>query len=96
MSLFTITTPKGATYNRRAWTGGDSPSHAERRSNSEFKQLRTAFYREQVAECGGLGLWACAGTSVLERARIFWNRANGDAWRTLDAHNRRQRGEMWT
>jgi hypothetical protein len=44
------------------------------------------FFREQVRECGGLDLWACAGTSALERARIFWNAASLDAWRTFSSH----------
>lgn len=50
--------------------------------NVEFRELRKAFFREQLSECGGLDLWACAGTTALERARIFWNRAHLDAWAT--------------
>lgn len=70
-------------YHRRAWTGGDWPTK-EQRSGRAFKDVRTALFREQVAECGGLDLWACAGTSALERARIFWNRATADAHRTVN------------
>jgi hypothetical protein len=37
-------------------------------------------------ECGGLDFWKCAGTSSMERARIFWNRALLDAWATFRAN----------
>ncbi len=69
---------------RTAWTGGDSPTRSHKQ-NPRFRELRRAFYRQQVRECGGLSLWACAGTSSLDRARIFWNRANGDAHATIRA-----------
>ncbi len=71
----------GKTYQRHGWTGGDVPPKGFR--EPEFMGLVRAYFRDQVAECGGLDLWACAGTSALERARIFWNRARLDAWRTL-------------
>ena len=67
---------------RRAWTGGSSPTKADKQSPA-FRALRREFFREQVADCGGLDLWACAGTSALERARIFWGRATYDAHATL-------------
>jgi hypothetical protein len=79
----TITTKSGKTYNRRAWTGGDSAPRGFR--CKEYRQLRSAYFREQIADCGGLDLWACAGTSPLERARIFWGRASCDAWRTVNS-----------
>lgn len=82
----TITTRQGNTYQRYAWTGGDTPRGQI--LTTEFKQLRSAFFREYVGECGGLDLWKFAdgtGTSCTERARIFWSWANLDAWRTL--HN---------
>lgn len=68
-----------ASFPRVAWTGGDSPSK-ETIKNKLFRQVRLAYFREDVGECGGLDLWACAGTSALERARIFWGRATADAW----------------
>jgi len=64
-----------------AWMGGDWPSKEEK--SEVFKQMRRFLYKEQVNECGGLDLWVCAGTSVLERARIFWNRATADAWASI-------------
>ena len=69
-------------YQRRAWTGGG----ADYRSctHPDFQWMRRFFFREQIRECGGLDLWACAGTSALERARIFWKRASLDALATLD------------
>ena len=73
--------PSGRIYWRVAWTGGDGPTPEVRR-NADYRYLRPMFFREQVRECGGLDLWACAGTSALERARIFWNAASLDAWRT--------------
>lgn len=67
---------------RIAWTGGDTPTR-QQKQNRKFKNLRSDLFREQVRECGGLDLWVCAGTSALERARIFWNRATLDAHATL-------------
>lgn len=72
----------GRSFERRAWTGGTTPTKDDKQSPA-FKSVRSYFFREQVALCGGLGLWECAGTSPLERARIFWNRATLDAWRTI-------------
>jgi len=69
--------------NRKAWTGGDVPSRQDIRRYRKLRELRSLFFKEQIQECGGLDFWACAGTSSLERARIFWNRAKLDAWRTL-------------
>src|SRR5438093_7163350 len=77
--------PSGRVYSRVAWTGGDTPT-SEVRRNADYRYLRRMFFREQVRECGGLDLWACAGTSALERARIFWNAATLDAWRTFSSH----------
>lgn len=71
----------GKVYKRTAWTGGCKPPARHR--CPEFLALRRAFFREQVAEGGPLDLWACAGTSALERARIFWNSATLDAWATV-------------
>ena len=67
---------------RRAWTGGSVPTK-EQKASPLFRALRREFFRGTVAICGGLDLWACAGTSALERARIFWNQANLDAWATV-------------
>lgn len=78
----TITTKRGLTYERRAWTGGDKPD-ADFAGDPFAADLIEAFYDEQVAECGGLDLWACAGTTAAERTEIFKNRALFDAWRTL-------------
>ena len=67
---------------RKAWTGGSVPSKADK-NEEPFRLLRHIYFKEQVADSGGLDFWACAGTSALERARIFWNRATLDAWATL-------------
>lgn len=67
---------------RHAWTGGGVPTKADK-ATSRFKELRRLFFREQLKMCGGLDLWACAGTSATERARIFWNQATLDAWATI-------------
>src|SRR5438093_2035419 len=69
----------------RAFASLNSPTPEVRR-NADYRYLRPMFFREQVRECGGLDLWACAGTSALERARIFWNAASLDAWRTFSSH----------
>jgi hypothetical protein len=68
---------------RIAWTGGSMPTRETRRNDNHFRFLRKMFFCEQVCDCGGLDLWACAGTSALERARIFWRRATADAWATV-------------
>jgi len=69
-------------YARRAWTGGDTPPDNEFNRNPYYAALVRWFFREQVKDCLGLDYWACAGTTALQRARIFWNRARLDAWRT--------------
>lgn len=68
-------------FRRYTWTGGDTPPKGFK--NPDFLALRRFFWREQLAQAGPLDYWACAGTSALERARIFWNRARLDAWRTF-------------
>lgn len=77
-----ITTYLGNHYERRAWTGGDKP-RPDFPLTMEETQVVRVFLDEQLDECGGLGLWACAGTSPKERLDIFWNRAVMDAWRTM-------------
>ena len=75
-------------FNRHAWTGGDVPPKPHERHNLQsvaFKTLRRLMFRELLAICGGLDLWQHAGTSALDRARIFWNQASLDAWRTLQS-----------
>lgn len=69
-------------YTRKAWTGGKS--NYKDCNHPDFGWLRRYFFREQVKDSGGLDFWACAGTSALERARIFWNRASLEALATLD------------
>lgn len=66
-----------------AWTGGSLPPQEFHKNSTDFREIRSFCFRDQVKDCGGLDLWACAGTSGLDRARIFWNRATGTAWATL-------------
>jgi hypothetical protein len=68
---------------RCAWTGGDPPPPGLRRANAKFRAVVSYYFQEQLAECGGLDRWQCAGTTSMERARIFWNRAMLDAWATV-------------
>ena len=77
----------GKAYSRCAWTGGDTPPR--RYAAAAYRAIRRAYFRESVGICGGLDLWACAGTSALDRARIFWRAARLDAWATLRDHARR-------
>jgi hypothetical protein len=80
--MTTLTLLNGKTYQIRAWTGGRSNyRHCPHR---DFNWLRRYFFRRQIADCIRLDFWACAGTSPLERARIFWNRASLDAFATLE------------
>lgn len=69
-------------YRRKAWTGGNGKY--EGCTHPDFEWLRRFFFREQVKDSGGLDFWACAGTTALERARIFWRRASLDAFATLN------------
>lgn len=85
--MYTVTTESGRTYSRCAWTGGCTPARGNR--DPEYRSLRRQFFRESVAICGGLDLWECAGTSALDRARIFWNQARLDAHSTLRDARRR-------
>lgn len=75
----------GETVFIQAWTGGDTPSVQYKHNSKRFRVLRSILFREQCIDSGGLDLWACAGTSAMERARIFWNRASLDAYRSLNA-----------
>jgi len=77
-----ITLLNGRQYSIRAWTGGKSDYRAC--THPDFGWLRRWFFREEVKRCGGLDFWQCAGTSALQRARIFWNRASLDALATLE------------
>lgn len=71
-------------FQRTAWTGGDVPPSNWERTNQIGAQLFTFFLEEQIAECGGLDFWLCAGTTAEERLDIFKNRARLDAWRTFE------------
>jgi len=75
--------PLQCPFPRVAWTGGDSAPVNLHRDSLPYRRTVSFFFREQLRECGGLDLWTSAGTSPLERARIFWNRAKGDAWATI-------------
>ena len=80
---YEITTSRGRVYQRRTWTGGDTPpSNWEK--TSPASDLVKAFLDEQIAQCLGLDYWECAGTSAAERLEIFRNRAVLDAWRTMN------------
>jgi hypothetical protein len=81
-SLYQITTSTGKTYQRTAWTGGDTPDKLFPVTPDE-QALVMAFLNESISLCGGLNLWECAGTSAQDRFAIFQNRATLDAWRTL-------------
>lgn len=68
--------------NKCAWTGGDTPPKDY--TDRLFRMVRSVFFRELLQQCGGLDLWKCAGTDSIERARIFWNEATLNAWRTIE------------
>jgi len=70
-------------YGITRWTGGDTPPPGMMKADRTYRGLVSLLFQEQLAECGGLDLWKCAGTSSMERARIFWHRAKLDAWATL-------------
>lgn len=77
--LYTIQA-NGKTYNKRAWTGGDVPdwNKSTTFTKGEYDNLVEAFYLEQYREYNSkLPL----PTDVHE---IFLNRAQLDAWRTLN------------
>ena len=83
----------GKFFMRTAWTGGDTPP--KRFNDPYFKGLRKQFFRELLNDCGGLDLWECAGTTRWERARIFWNQATLNAWRTLKEYERKTTMKVW-
>lgn len=72
--------------NRVAWTGGDIAPANERRTNSKYRAIVRALFRESLRECGGLDYWKAAGTTSMERARMFWNHAKLDGWRTFQGN----------
>lgn len=76
-----IQTPIGP-FERRAWTGGDGPPQDFEFLTSTTHCLYRFFLEEFIAECGGLGLWECAGTSANERLEMFKRWARCDAWAT--------------
>ena len=71
-----------ALLHRIAWTGG-SPPPADFPQDHAHRALYQALLDEQIADSGGLDLWACAGTTAEERLAIFANRARHDAWATV-------------
>lgn len=77
---YTILTSEG-NFQRIAWTGGSTPPENFIQTNLG-RELYQFFLNEQLADCGGLDLWECAGTSKEERFQIFHNRATLDAWAT--------------
>ena len=78
-----IDTKSGKKYIRKAWTGGNIPPKPFCKISPDFCEIRSFLFQDQVKDSGGLDLWSCAGTSALDRARIFWGRATLDAWATL-------------
>lgn len=87
----------GKVFERKAWTGGGRPTE-EIKKDQDFKELRSFFFKESLKESGGLDLWKFSnpvweyekfqkvgyyGTGSIERARIFWRRANYDAFSTI-------------
>lgn len=114
--MYQISTKSGKVYNRVAWTGGDTPTK-EQAAEKDFQELRSAFFRESLKDCGGLDFFKFTdkfwekmnytgfewpekiqfdkvgyyGTSCMERARTFWNRARLDAWRTLENHRKSEK-----
>jgi len=75
----------GQVVSRNCWTGGDTPPKDF--ILEIFRELRQFYFRDQVKDCGGLDLWKEQGTTALEQARIFWNRARLDAWITCKRQN---------
>lgn len=67
--------------NRRAWTGGDTPPRVWGNANRrrDWHLVRVVWFREQIREWAGF--WR--EPVPLCVARIFWNRASLDAWRTM-------------
>ena len=81
-------------YPITAWTGGSTAPkgfyHGKEKVNKKFRRIVSYFFQQSLVDCCGLDYWkfvasdgAITGTSSLERARIFWNRAKGDAWATM-------------
>ena len=78
-----------------AQTGVDGKRRRRAICERVFSSIRSLLFREYVRESGGLDLWhfpggvlpsgeAFEGTTPLERARLFWERAHLDSWRTCE------------
>jgi hypothetical protein len=86
---YAIKTKSGNVFRVWAWTGGDTPRDGNNLCfrDKTYREIRSALFRDQLKDSGGLDLWyfpdeEMKGTTPLQRARIFWNRATLDAWRT--------------
>ncbi len=73
-------------FSRVTWTGGSVPTAADLK-RQDLRAMRSLLFRELLLECGGLDLWVCAGTSSMERARLFWNQATLNAWASYPARD---------
>ncbi len=73
-NLFTIQAG-GKTYQRRAWTGGDTPDKLAF-ATPGFIPLYIAFIEDEIKDFGR--------KPDKETLEIFCNRAELDAWRTLN------------
>jgi hypothetical protein len=74
----------GITYQRRAWTGGDTPRPDALipEARNAFGGIRCQLYREQWREY--VGYWYEAPGSDVRQT--FWRRATYDAWRTITVY----------
>lgn len=68
---------------RKAWTGGDLPRRgivlADSPIGRQWRFIRHLYFREQLAE------WVSYWGDMPDKntRKIFWNRANLDAWATI-------------
>lgn len=78
--MFTIKA-NGQTYNIKAWTGGDTPDFSKSLpfSKREYDNLVAAFYEEQYK------IYNSKLPLPSDVHEIFLNRAELDAWRTLNS-----------
>lgn len=68
----------GKSYQTRAWTGGKSHrSNKEIKKNNVFKSIRHAIFAESLNDAKGY-------IDTLDHVRTLWNRANADAFATLN------------
>lgn len=73
-----VVLPSGESHPVRAWTGGGYPGPGFTPTQA-FRRIRSALFRDQLVG------WRCfwGDSPNRDTRRLFWKRANADAYATL-------------